>query len=185
MRSFDAYIGVGSNLGESLTRIRIAFGHIDRTPGISLRARSRIYRNPPLGPIGQPDYFNAVVAVETSLAPEDLLADLWRIEALGGRRRESERVRWGPRSLDLDLLLYGEERISSEILSVPHPGLTQRIFVVRPLLEISPDVRIPGHGLLRSLPLPPGEENLRAVDEADEAMKATKGYEDEDMKTRI
>ncbi|WP_025770342.1 2-amino-4-hydroxy-6-hydroxymethyldihydropteridine diphosphokinase [Thioalkalivibrio sp. HK1] len=173
MRSSCAFIGVGSNLGESLMRIQVALEHLDRASNIRLRMRSRIYRNPPMGPVDQPDYFNAVVAVETALAPENLLAELWRIEALGGRRREMERVRWGPRSLDLDLLLYDDEVIRSDILSVPHPGLMKRIFVVRPLLEICPDVFIPGHGLLRSMPLPSGAETLVAVDEAetDEDMK--------------
>lgn len=175
MRSSCAFIGVGSNLGESLTRIQVALKHLDRSLNIRLRARSRIYRNPPMGPLGQPDYFNAVVAIETSLSPESLLADLWRIEALGGRRREMEKVRWGPRSLDLDLLLYDDEVISSDVLSVPHPGLMERIFVVRPLLEICPDVSIPGHGPLRSMPLPPGDETLVAVDEAKGDMKTDPG----------
>ncbi|MBF2758792.1 MAG: 2-amino-4-hydroxy-6-hydroxymethyldihydropteridine diphosphokinase [Ectothiorhodospiraceae bacterium AqS1] len=165
MTSSCAFIGIGSNLGESPAQVEAASKRLDRTPDIRLRARSRIYRNPPMGPLSQPDYYNAVVAVETTLRPESLLAELWRIEALGGRRRENERVRWGPRSLDLDLLLYDDEVIRSEILSLPHPGLMERIFVVRPLLEICPDIRIPGHGLLRSMPLPPGDETLVAVDE--------------------
>lgn len=144
-----AYIGLGSNLGDPVSQIRQALQAIAQTPGIALLAASRLYRNSPMGPADQPDYVNAVAALETSLSAEALLDALQAVENQQGRRRSGER--WGPRTLDLDILLYGQEQLHTPRLTVPHPGVAQRAFVLLPLLDIAPDLPIPGHGLVRDL----------------------------------
>lgn len=147
--SVVAYIGLGSNLADPIGQIRAARFALSRLPETRERAFSGLYRNPPMGPAGQPDYVNAVMAVETRLDAESLLAELQRIETQQGRVRTGER--WGARTLDLDLLLYGRQRIATPTLTVPHPGVAERAFVVYPLLEIAPDLDIPGLGPIQDL----------------------------------
>lgn len=147
--SVVAYIGLGSNLADPTGQIRAARLALSRLPETRELAFSGLYRNPPMGPAGQPDYVNAVMAVETRLDAESLLAEMQRIETEQGRVRTGER--WGARTLDLDLLLYGRECISTSTLTVPHPGIAERAFVVYPLLEIAPDLDIPGLGPVREL----------------------------------
>jgi 2-amino-4-hydroxy-6-hydroxymethyldihydropteridine diphosphokinase len=146
--SVIAFIGLGSNLEQPEKQIRQAIPALDRLPQTRLIRCSALYRGPPMGPKDQPDYINAVAMVETSLQPEALLVELQGIEQQQGRVRER---RWGPRTLDLDLLLYGDRVIDTPLLKVPHPGMHERPFVLHPLREIAPDQEIPGRGTILSL----------------------------------
>lgn len=140
-----AWIGLGSNLEAPETQVLRAIEELARLPETRLSRRSGLYRNPPMGPVPQPDFVNAVVALETRLAPFALLDALQAIEQVHGRVRAE---RWGPRTLDLDVLLYGGRVIDEARLRVPHPGLHERAFVLYPLAEIAPDLIIPGRGPL-------------------------------------
>jgi 2-amino-4-hydroxy-6-hydroxymethyldihydropteridine diphosphokinase len=145
-----AYIGLGGNLDDPLALLASARRAIAALPGVRETAFSSFYRSAPMGPAGQPDYVNAVEAVETSLPPHELLKALQAIEQSHGRVRTG--LRWGPRTLDLDILLYGEAQIHDAALTVPHPGLALREFVLYPLAEIAPpDLAIPGLGRLADL----------------------------------
>ena len=149
-RLTTAYIGLGGNLGDPLKQLASARKEINAVPMLSELAFSSYYRSKPLGPADQPDYINAVMAVETGLAPHDLLRHLQQIELTHGRVRSG--LRWGSRSLDLDILLYGKEQIADEWLTLPHPGIAQREFVLYPLAQIAPeDLLIPGKGALVEL----------------------------------
>ncbi len=154
-----AYVGLGSNLDEPVAQIRRAFGELDRIPRSRCIRTSSLYISPPLGPIEQPDYVNAVALVETGLAVATLLQRLHGIEEFHGRRRNG--TRWGPRPLDLDILLYGDCRMDTPRLILPHPGLHKRSFVLYPMSEVAPPgLRIPGHGSLRELIKGCGEQNI-------------------------
>jgi 2-amino-4-hydroxy-6-hydroxymethyldihydropteridine diphosphokinase len=148
-----AYIGIGSNLGDPPARVRAAFEALAEFPGCRLVARSRLYRTRPFGPVDQGDFINAVAGVLTTLTAAVLLAGIRGIEAAGGRVRAE---RWGPRILDLDLLVFGNQRITTPELEVPHPGIAERGFVLAPLADIAPNLYVPGLGrvevLLRALP---------------------------------
>jgi 2-amino-4-hydroxy-6-hydroxymethyldihydropteridine diphosphokinase len=131
-----ALIGLGSNLGDRKTELDAAVAALAQAPGIDVRAVSRYHETAPVGgPKGQGDYLNAAAAVETTLEPLDLLHLLQEIERRGGRVRT---VRWGPRTLDLDLLLFGDRVIATAELQVPHPRMAERLFVLEPLAEIAP-----------------------------------------------
>ena len=144
-----AYIALGANLGDPPAQLQAALHSLRNAPALEVIAVSTFYRTPPLGPPGQPDYCNAVCAVDTSLEPERLLDLLQGIENAAGRKRDGER--WGPRLLDLDLL-HMEGRVSrTPRLSLPHPELHRRAFVLVPLAEIAPDLLIPGLGMIRDL----------------------------------
>jgi 2-amino-4-hydroxy-6-hydroxymethyldihydropteridine diphosphokinase len=143
-----AYIGIGSNLGNPVAQVQEAIAELEAIPDSILIARSSLYSSKPMGPPGQPDYVNAVVAIDTVLSPQALLQDLQTIEARQGRERAAEK--WGPRTLDLDLLLYGGKVINTVALTIPHPGLHERDFVLIPLEEIAGDINIPGRGTLRA-----------------------------------
>lgn len=129
-----AYLGLGANLGDSRTVLALAIQQLADTPGIAVTAQSGFYRTAPIDSSG-PDYTNAVVAVSTTLAAPDLLTCLQGIEAGAGRERP---YRNAPRTLDLDILLYGSAHVTSARLCIPHPGMWQRAFVLRPLAEIAP-----------------------------------------------
>jgi 2-amino-4-hydroxy-6-hydroxymethyldihydropteridine diphosphokinase len=148
-----AYIGVGSNLGDSRSRVLAAFDALAHLPRTKLLARSRLYRTRPYGPVPQGDFINAAARLETQLTARELLDGIRCIESEAGRIRDE---RWGPRTLDLDLLLYGNERIDLPELTVPHPGIAERGFVLAPLTDIAPELDVPGAGrveaLLRALP---------------------------------
>ncbi len=147
-----ACVGLGSNLADPVAQVRRAFAALQRLPDTRLRSRSALYRSAPMGPADQPDYVNAAAVLETRLEPLPLLDALQAIEQAQGRVRDG--VRWGPRTLDLDLLLYGERIIEEVRLTVPHPGLAERDFVLIPLREAAgPDLPIPGHGRLGDLPV--------------------------------
>jgi 2-amino-4-hydroxy-6-hydroxymethyldihydropteridine diphosphokinase len=144
-----AYIGIGSNLDNPAARVQAAFGELERLPDTCLVARSSLYGSKPMGPADQPDYVNAVAGIDTRLPAADLLQALMQIEDRQERKRSAEP--WGPRTLDLDLLLYGEQRIITPTLTVPHPGMHERDFVLVPLAEIAGNLHVPGHGALSTL----------------------------------
>jgi 2-amino-4-hydroxy-6-hydroxymethyldihydropteridine diphosphokinase len=144
-----AYVGLGSNLDDPLSHVRGALGEFGRISDTRVVARSRLYRSPPLGPPNQPDYVNAVAGLLTLLGPEDLLHALNDIEARHGRERTGPK--WGPRPLDLDLLLYAGRELRTQKLVLPHPGLHERAFVLVPLAEIAANVRVPGYGRVEAL----------------------------------
>lgn len=139
-----AYIGIGSNLEAPATQVERALAAIAALPGCKLVSSSSKYLSAPLGPADQPDYINAVVAILTRLNAADLLAELQAIERTQGRTRSGER--WGARTLDLDLLVFGSESIDEPGLTVPHPRIAERNFVLLPLAEIAPQLQIPGLG---------------------------------------
>ena len=142
-----AYVGIGSNLGESIAQVESAFEHLDRIRETKLRAASSLYRSTPVGYARQPDFVNAIAVLETALPAGELLAELQKIEARHGRERSFPNA---PRTLDLDLLLYGQEIVDRPGLTVPHPRMHQRGFVLKPLLEIAPDIEIPGIGAAKA-----------------------------------
>ena len=143
-----AYIALGSNLEQPALQLQKAVTDIDAATGITVQAVSRLYRSKPVGSIDQPDYCNAVVAISTTLAPLQLLDALQAIENAHGRVRT---VRWGPRTLDLDILLYGEQTINSDRLTVPHYQMHVRNFVLLPLHDITPQLKLPNGTLLQTL----------------------------------
>ena len=144
-----AYIGLGSNLDNPVAQVLEAVAELEMIPDTILVARSTLYSGRPMGPEEQPDYVNAVVSLDTLLSADDLHRALVSIEDLQGRTRDGEK--WGPRIIDLDLLLYGNSTIDTATLTVPHPGMHERDFVIVPLEEIAGNVKIPGRGFLYSL----------------------------------
>jgi 2-amino-4-hydroxy-6-hydroxymethyldihydropteridine diphosphokinase len=132
------YIGLGSNLGDRLSNLRTAVEQLSSLMP-QIVGVSSVYETEPVGP-EQPDYLNAVVCADTDLAPEALLAAMQKVESKLGRTRMT---RWGPRTIDLDLLLYGDQIIDSKDLKVPHPEITNRAFVLVPLLELQPGLNLP------------------------------------------
>ena len=138
-----ACVALGSNLDDPRRQVERGFDALAALPRTVLGARSRLYRTPPWGRLDQPDFINAAARLETTLAPCDLLAALQAIETRAGRVRG---VRNGPRTLDLDLLLYGDRVIDQPGLAVPHPHLHERAFVLLPLAEVAPGLEVPGQG---------------------------------------
>lgn len=145
-----AFVGLGGNLGDVETTLAEALWAIDGLPQTSIRAQSAFYRTPPWGREDQPDFLNAVVELQTRMTPRVLLEHLLAIEEKFGRVRASEE-RWGPRALDLDLLVFGDEIIDEPGLHVPHPRLRERAFVLVPLAEIAPALQIVGQGKVSDL----------------------------------
>lgn len=135
-----AYVGLGSNLAEPLMQLASAVAALAALPQTTLVAQSPFYRSRPVGPQDQPDFINGAVLLATELPPLNLLDELQRIELDQGRERIQH---WGPRTLDLDLLLYGNDVINHERLQVPHPELTNRDFALQPLLDLTPDLTLP------------------------------------------
>jgi 2-amino-4-hydroxy-6-hydroxymethyldihydropteridine diphosphokinase len=144
-----AYIALGSNLGDSKRLVRDAMAALGQLPGTRLVASSGLYLTKPWGVTEQPSFVNAVAGVTTTLAPRALLEALLDTERVFGRVRDGER--WGPRTLDLDLLLHGDRVLDEDGLSLPHPRLAERAFVLLPLAEIAPTLDIPGLGLVADL----------------------------------
>lgn len=140
-----AFVGLGGNVGAAVTTLRAAIGDLSALPDTQLLRASRLYRTPAWGMEDQPDFVNAVAMLETQLAPQALLEHLLAIERIHGRLRDAD-LRWGPRTLDLDLLLYGDAVIDKPGLHVPHPQLHKRAFALQPLVEIAPETVIPGIG---------------------------------------
>lgn len=135
------YIAIGSNLASPLEQVNAALAALAEIPDSQIVAVSPFYRTPPLGPQDQPDYLNAAVALDTDLAPETLLDYTQRIELQQGRERKAHR--WGPRTLDLDIMLFGDRQIATPRLTVPHYDMKNRAFMLLPLVHIAPDVCFP------------------------------------------
>ncbi|MCX2781678.1 2-amino-4-hydroxy-6-hydroxymethyldihydropteridine diphosphokinase [Microbulbifer thermotolerans] len=142
------FIGLGSNLAEPVQQLRHALASIAKIPQTELLRCSSFYRSAPVGPGDQPDYINAVAELETELAALQLLEQLQRIENAQGRERT---VRWGARTLDLDILLFGPQRIDEPRLQVPHPRMAERNFVLLPLAELEPDLQLPSGESIQTL----------------------------------
>ncbi len=148
MNAVQAAIGLGSNLGNPATQLDTALTHLAAHPAIELDAVSSYYRSAPQGDAEQPDYINACALIHTALDPHTLLDVLQAIE---GDLGKIKRGHWQAREIDLDLLTYGHAVIQSERLTVPHPWLHRRDFVLVPLAEIAPDLQVPGHGRVADL----------------------------------
>lgn len=144
-----AYIAIGSNLASPLEQVNAAVQALGEIPQTRVVAVSSFYRTPPLGPQDQPDYLNAAVMLETGLDADTLLDNTQRIELQQGRVRKAER--WGPRTLDLDIMLFGDEVISTERLTVPHYDMKNRGFMLWPLFEIAPDLAFPDGSSLKAV----------------------------------
>jgi 2-amino-4-hydroxy-6-hydroxymethyldihydropteridine diphosphokinase len=144
------YVGLGSNLGDREEALRKAIELLGREPGVAVRAVSTFRETDPVGVTEQPRFLNAVAELETAVPPRELLDRLLAIERELGRQRTAER-RWGPRAIDLDLLLYGDEVIDEQGLRVPHPRLAERRFVLEPLEELDPDLSLPDGRRIKDL----------------------------------
>ena len=143
-----AYVGLGSNMGDRLANLRAGLAALLVADDLFLAGKSGVYESEPVGIADQPDFLNAVVAVETTLDPYQLLSHVNKIELEHGRQRIT---RWGPRTLDIDVLLYDDLEQDDPKLTIPHPGLTERRFVLEPLLEVEPDVTLPDGTSVRSV----------------------------------
>jgi 2-amino-4-hydroxy-6-hydroxymethyldihydropteridine diphosphokinase len=149
-RWIPAYIGLGSNLEDPERQVRGALDALQSLARTERVAVSGLYRTPPMGPQDQPDYINAVAGLLTRLAPEELLLSLQNLErSLGRVRKEGDR--WGPRVIDLDILVYGTIRQTLPGLNLPHPGILERNFVLFPLCDIAPSLLVPGQGVVIEL----------------------------------
>ena len=149
VRWLPAYVGVGSNLSDPAAQVRRALAALGGLPGTKLIASSPLYRTQPFGDVVQPAFVNAVAGLLTRRTPDELLTDLRALERTLGR--EPPRERWGPRVIDLDLLVVGRETRATETLTLPHPGIAQRDFVLYPLADIAPDLDVPGLGRVAAL----------------------------------
>jgi 2-amino-4-hydroxy-6-hydroxymethyldihydropteridine diphosphokinase len=144
-----AYVGLGANLGDRSAMLRAAVEALRREPALTVVAVSSISETDPVDYLDQPPFLNAAVALDTALTPRELLDVLLAIEGRLGRTREGPR--FGPRTIDLDLLLYGEEQVDEPGLEVPHPRLHERLFALEPLLELDPALVLPGRGPLKEI----------------------------------
>jgi 2-amino-4-hydroxy-6-hydroxymethyldihydropteridine diphosphokinase len=150
MQTEEVFIGLGSNIGDSTTIIEQALTALGNITQCSLCGRSSLYRSEAVSDIPQDDYINAVAKIDTGLEPMALLLELHAIEHAYYRRRDQEQ-RWAARTLDLDIILFGDRCIADSHLTVPHPQFTNRLFVLEPMFEVDGDRFIPGHGSLRYL----------------------------------
>ncbi|MGF1705730.1 2-amino-4-hydroxy-6-hydroxymethyldihydropteridine diphosphokinase [Enterovibrio baiacu] len=155
------YIAIGSNLGNPVEKASLAITALKQLPNTQFVCCSSLYSSKPMGPSDQPDYVNAVAIVDTLLEPLDLLDQTQRIELEFGRERKDER--WGPRTLDLDILLFGDLQINSERLTVPHYGMKVREFVLYPLAEIAPDLHLPDGSAVTDLVAVVDRNGLTAI----------------------
>ncbi len=149
MHGYPAYVGLGSNLHDPPAQLQAAFAALAEIPQTRLVCRSSLYGSSPMGPVAQPDFCNAVAGLLTALEPAPLLAALRAIEERFGRERA--RVRWGARVIDLDLLMYAEQRSTGPLLTLPHPGIAERNFVLVPWREFAPELFVPGLGRVAEL----------------------------------
>lgn len=148
----QAFLGLGSNLGDRLEHLRGAVRHLARVPGIRVVRSSRVYETDPVGGPEQADFLNAVIEADTMLTPRDLLHACLGVEEDLGRQRGA---RWGPRTIDIDVLSYGDEDVFEEDLEIPHPRMHERGFVLVPLLELVADPPLPGGRRVATLRLGP------------------------------
>ena len=161
-RWVPAYVALGSNLDHPASQVARAFAALERLPSTRLQLRSSCYRSRPFGPVAQPDFVNAAAALLTQLDAHALLRELKALETQLGRAAPV--VRWGPRSIDLDLLVHGRTRCNDETLTLPHPGLVERDFVLVPLAEICPSLDVPGVGRVSALLQALGPSTLERID---------------------
>ncbi|WP_266156641.1 2-amino-4-hydroxy-6-hydroxymethyldihydropteridine diphosphokinase [Dyella silvatica] len=145
----QAYVALGSNLGDSRQQLLDAMNRLAALPGTRLVASSRLYRTPPWGHLEQPPFVNAAVLLDTMLSPHELLDAMLAVEHAAGRIREG--VRWGPRTLDLDLLHMDGVQLDDERLTLPHPRIAERVFVLLPLHDLAPQLLLPGQGRVDQL----------------------------------
>ena len=145
MKKNTVYIGLGSNIEQPCLQIKNAILALAELPETTVINDSGYFKSKPMGPKDQPDYMNAVVEIETAMSAIELLKHCQSIEKQQGRKKLRH---WGERTIDLDILLYADEQIQTDVLTVPHPGIGQRDFVYMPLLKLNPDVAVPGTGLL-------------------------------------
>jgi len=157
----DVFVALGSNLDGPARQIDTAFELLARAPESELMQRSSLYRSAPLGGIEQPDFVNAVAAMSTTLPAAAFLEELQAIERLRGR--EDRHMRWGPRILDLDLLVFGDLVIDEPGLTVPHPGIAVRNFVLLPLREVAPEFEIPGLGRVQDIAVNEDEPRISKI----------------------
>jgi 2-amino-4-hydroxy-6-hydroxymethyldihydropteridine diphosphokinase len=154
MKKHIAYIGIGSNLNDPIYQVKSAIEALSKLPKTALQTASHFYQGPPADFSDQPDYINAVAVLETRMHAHDLLTELEAIELAHGRTRATRR--WGPRTLDLDIILFDEMSINTPRLIVPHPEFHKRAFVLAPLLEVAPNLVLPSgkklHDLVKELP---------------------------------
>jgi 2-amino-4-hydroxy-6-hydroxymethyldihydropteridine diphosphokinase len=160
-RLYNAHVGLGSNLDDPERHVRQALQELGQLPHTQLIACSSLYRTAPVGKLDQPDFVNAVALLTSALSPRELLAELLALEARHGRVRGE---RNGPRTLDLDLLLLGDQVVHETGLEVPHARMHERAFVLLPLAEISPGVVIPGHGRVEDLSARFGDQGVSRID---------------------
>jgi len=146
---WPAYVGIGSNIDSPASQVQRAIENLSKLPQTILALESGTYLSAPMGPVEQPDFINAVVGLMTQLNPHDLLSALQSIEHQQGRDRSVER--WGPRTLDLDLLAYAGVCMNEDDLILPHPGIADRNFVLLPWAEIAPNFRVPGSATVTEL----------------------------------
>lgn len=159
----ETYIGIGSNLAEPRKQVELAVSRLGAIENSWLRAISPFYRSAPMGQPGQADYINAVAYLVTELSAEQLLDALQAIELAQGRVRDG--TRWGPRTLDLDILLYNAEFIRTTRLTVPHPEIVNRAFVLEPLYAIAPKLSVPGFGAVAELRLAVDRSGVELLDD--------------------
>lgn len=155
------FVGIGANLNNPKAQVNSALVALSKLTKSRVIAHSSLYRTPPMGPQDQADYINAVAKLETRLLPIELLNELQAIEKSHGRVRKSEK--WGPRTLDLDLLLYGNQMIKEERLTVPHYGIKQRAFVLVPLAEIEPELTLPDNSRIAELIKQTGNQGIQQL----------------------
>ncbi len=158
-----AYVAIGGNLDHPRARVREAYERLATLPATCLVLRSRLYKTRPMGPQDQPSFVNAAAGLLTQLSARQLLADLLGIEKAMGRNRQEQR--WGPRVIDLDLIWILGEAIDEPGLTVPHPGVSMRNFVLYPLADIAPTLTIPGHGKVLELLHHAGDDGISVLDQ--------------------
>ncbi len=149
-QSKKVYIGLGSNIGQPYIQIKEAMQALNALPSTKIVCDSGYYKSRPMGPKDQPDFVNAVVGLQTSLLPDELLEHCQMIEQQQGRVKKRH---WGERTIDLDILLYADVEMKTDKLKIPHPGIAQRDFVYLPLLKLNPEIIIPGAGMLKNIVL--------------------------------
>lgn len=163
MSRYHAWIGLGSNLDAPRRHVETALAELDQLPLCHCLRHSRLYRSAPVGPADQPDFINAVALVATRLSPLALLDQLQALEQRHGRERGR---RWGPRTLDLDLLLFDDRQLALPRLTLPHPELANRAFVLRPLAELAPQLRLPDGRNIASLASAVAADDLQPIEDA-------------------
>ncbi|HEX9207710.1 MAG TPA: 2-amino-4-hydroxy-6-hydroxymethyldihydropteridine diphosphokinase [Steroidobacteraceae bacterium] len=162
VRWVPAYVAIGSNLDDPPAQVQRAFVALAELPRTRLELRSSLYRSAPMGPVEQPDFVNAAAGLLTQLEAPDLLRALKELETRLGRAAPA--LRWGPRRIDLDLLVHGTTRIESDSITVPHPGIAERAFVLVPLAQIAPSLEVPGVGRVDGLAQRLGAAGLQRIE---------------------